>query len=212
MEKTLQRLGPVDIIPPPGPSRFVAPQTVMYHLDGRQRRWDMVKAHSSVGIVLYHADEDAFIVVRQFRPAVYASRWMEAQAEGKPAPPLSTGFTYELTAGIIDKSKSHAEIAKEEVLEEVGYDIKVEDMRPVTMYVSATGVSGAKHHMFFAAVSESMRSNGGGGLQDSGEAIEVLALPLAHADAFEKDETIPKSAGLLFGLMWLRSQKQQGTL
>ena len=46
---------------------------------------------------------------------VYASRWMEAQAEGKPAPPLSTGFTYELTAGIIDKSKSHAEIAKEEV-------------------------------------------------------------------------------------------------
>jgi hypothetical protein len=131
----------------------------------------MVKAHSSVGIVLYHAHEDAFIVVRQFRPAVslsgpsaasaaaknvfkvaeysaygekavqaslnkwqscenstvkslrdvplavqvYASRWMEAQAEGKPAPPLSTGFTYELTAGIIDKSKSHAEIAKEEV-------------------------------------------------------------------------------------------------
>lgn len=138
---------------------------------GRKRRWDMVKAHSSVGIVLYHADEDAFIVVRQFRPAVslsgpsaasaaaknifpvaeysaygekavqallnkwqscedaminslgdvslavqvYASRWMEAQAEGKPAPPLSTGFTYELTAGIIDKNKSHAEIAKEEV-------------------------------------------------------------------------------------------------
>ena len=33
----------------------------------------MVKAHSSVGIVLYHADEDAFIVVRQFRPAVSIS-------------------------------------------------------------------------------------------------------------------------------------------
>lgn len=30
----------------------------------------MVKSHSSVGIVLYHADEDALIVVRQFRPAV----------------------------------------------------------------------------------------------------------------------------------------------
>ena len=34
MDKTLQRLGEVDIIPPPGPSKFVAPQTVMYHLDG----------------------------------------------------------------------------------------------------------------------------------------------------------------------------------
>ena len=37
---------------------------------GKQRRWDMVKAHSSVGIVLYHAGEDALLVVRQFRPAV----------------------------------------------------------------------------------------------------------------------------------------------
>ena len=34
MEKTLQRLGEIDIIPPPGPSKFVSPQTVMYHLDG----------------------------------------------------------------------------------------------------------------------------------------------------------------------------------
>ena len=46
---------------------------------------------------------------------VYASRWMEAQADGKGPPPLSVGFTYELTAGIVDKSKSLAEIAKEEV-------------------------------------------------------------------------------------------------
>ena len=37
---------------------------------GRQRRWDMVKSHSSVGIVLYHAAQDALLVVRQFRPAV----------------------------------------------------------------------------------------------------------------------------------------------
>ena len=40
---------------------------------------------------------------------------MEAQAEGQGPPPLSVGFTYELTAGIVDKSKSLAEIAKEEV-------------------------------------------------------------------------------------------------
>ncbi|CAL5228647.1 g11815 [Coccomyxa viridis] len=212
MEKTLQRLGEVDIIPPPGPSKFVAPQTVMYHLDGRQRRWDMVKSHSSVGIVLYHAEQDALLVVRQFRPAVYASRWMEAKAEGRGPPPLSVGFTYELTAGIIDKSKSNEEIAKEEVLEEVGYDVKVENMKPVTMYVSSTGISGSKHFMFYTAVDEGMRSNGGGGLQDTGEAIEVLALPISQADSFEKDEEMPKSAGLLFGLMWLRNQKQQGLL
>ena len=37
------------------------------------------------------------------------------QAEGEGPPPLSVGFTYELTAGIVDKGKSLAEIAKEEV-------------------------------------------------------------------------------------------------
>ena len=57
----------------------------------------------------------------------------------------------------------HAE--RVQVLEEVGFDVKVEDMKPVTMYVSSTGISGSKHYMFYAAVSESMRSTGGGGLQ-----------------------------------------------
>ncbi len=52
-----------------------------------------------------------------------------------------------------------------QVLEEVGYDVKVEDMKPVIMYVSSTGISGSKHFMFYTAVDESMRSNGGGGLQ-----------------------------------------------
>lgn len=35
MEATLKRLGDVEVIPPPeGGSKFVQPQTVMYHLDG----------------------------------------------------------------------------------------------------------------------------------------------------------------------------------
>lgn len=40
---------------------------------------------------------------------------MLAEAAGDPAPPLSVGFTYELCAGIIDKEKSLAHIAAEEV-------------------------------------------------------------------------------------------------
>ena len=48
--------------------------------------------------------------------------------------------------------------------------------------------------------------------RNTGEAIEVLALPITQAEPFEKDEDMPKSAGLLFGLMWLRNQKQLGLL
>ena len=35
--------------------------------------------------------------------------------------------------------------------------------------------------------------------------IEVLALPLAESKGFTEDPSYPKSAGLLFGLMWLRA-------
>ena len=75
----------------------------------------MVAAHSSVGIILYHKRLHSLLVVRQFRPAVYASRWKEAREEGRPQPPLSAGFTFELCAGIVDKSKSLEDIAREEV-------------------------------------------------------------------------------------------------
>ena len=42
--------------------------------------------------------------------------------------------------------------------------------------------------------------------RDTGEAIEVLALPLKESQAFMDDASIAKSAGLLFGLLWLRNR------
>ena len=41
--------------------------------------------------------------------------------------------------------------------------------------------------------------------RDTGERIEVLALPLDESKGFTEDPAYPKSAGLLFGLMWLRA-------
>ena len=35
----------------------------------------------------------------------------------------------------------------------------------------------------------------------------MLALPLADAQAFMDDTALPKSAGLLYGLLWLRSRE-----
>ena len=37
---------------------------------GQRRRWDMISSHSSVGVIIYHTELDALIVVRQFRPPV----------------------------------------------------------------------------------------------------------------------------------------------
>lgn len=58
---------------------------------GKMRRWDVVESMPSVGVILYHTDLDAFLMVRQFRPPVYATRLREATAAGKEAPPMTAG-------------------------------------------------------------------------------------------------------------------------
>ena len=50
------------------------------------------------------------------------------------------------------------------MLEECGFDVPVTAVKPVTSYVSSTGISGSQHSMFFVEVEESMRATGGGGV------------------------------------------------
>ena len=80
------------------------------------------------------------VIVRQFRPAVYASLAAEAAAEGRPPPALTAGFTYELCAGILDKQDaSPAQTAREEAFEECGLDVPLEAFTEVARHGRAAG-------------------------------------------------------------------------
>lgn len=48
--------------------------------------------------------------------------------------PVSLAITDELCAGIVDKSKPLIEIAREEIIEECGYDVPVERIECVMTY------------------------------------------------------------------------------
>lgn len=48
--------------------------------------------------------------------------------------PPGLAFTNELCAGIVDKSKSLVEIAREEILEECGYNVPIERIELVMSY------------------------------------------------------------------------------
>jgi hypothetical protein len=61
---------------------------------GKARRWDMVETLASVGVVIYNIDRDAFVIVRQFRPAVYSTHMRQHAAAGKEPPQLSTGAAF----------------------------------------------------------------------------------------------------------------------
>lgn len=211
VELDSSRLGSFEQQPLTTPSRFIQPRRIKYTMDGTQQAWDMVQSYPSVAVALYHSDIDAAILVRQFRPAVYASRLIEEEAKGADGDknlPYSAGFTYELCAGLADKEGCTVqEVAREEILEECGFDVPLFSVEKVTSYVSAIGISGSRQSLFFAQVDESMRQGLGGGLAADGEAIEVMALPMDQVDAFIADESCPKSAGLMWGLLYLKSRR-----
>ena len=60
-----------------------------------------MQSHGSVGALVYHKEHDAVVIVRQFRPAVWAWSKLEADEAGQAESPLSAAFTYELCAGPI---------------------------------------------------------------------------------------------------------------
>lgn len=206
----LDDLGGFHEVPLAGPSSFVRPTSLLFQQAGKQRRWDAVQAHNSVAVALFHTQLQAFILVRQFRPAVYAARWRHATAAGLPQPPPAAGLCYELCAGIMDKAgKTPAQVCCEEVLEEVGYGLQPQQLTPVSSVVSSAGITGSQQAMFFAQVDESLRVCPTGGTMAAQERVEALALPLSAVDAFNADDSLAKTPGCCFGLMWGRQWLQQ---
>lgn len=62
---------------PLGESKYLKPFKMKFMQNGVQRDWDCVKVMNSVSIFLYHEQKDAFLFVKQFRPAVWYSQEKE---------------------------------------------------------------------------------------------------------------------------------------
>ena len=200
-----------------GTSNFISTSSLLFELDGRKRRWDCARSHASVSCVIYHRERKSALVVRQFRPAVWAAALADAQEEGAGGrdaapPPLEAGLTFELCAGILDKDATLEVTAAEEVAEECGFRVRPGDLRKIASYHSAIGISGARHTVFAVSVddSDALESGASGGVASDGEAIEVVALPLSSFDPFCADNSYAKSAGLVFGLGWLEKRVRSG--
>jgi len=166
--------------------KFLKPVLIEYKQKGIKKRWEAIKAHDSVAILLYHIQKEAFVLVKQFRPALHLQH--------------ECFFSYELCAGIVDKNKSLLEIAKEEILEETGYDVALKDIKKITSFYTSVGFAGSKQTLFYAKIDENMRKNSGGGIED--EEIEVVYLRIKRAKEFMYDENKPKTPGLLFAFCW----------
>ncbi|XP_074632187.1 uridine diphosphate glucose pyrophosphatase NUDT14-like [Acropora palmata] len=199
-------------------SQFIKTSRVVFKQNGRERKWDYVKVHDSVCALLFNTTRQAFVLVKQFRPAVYMninrslyndslrgniSVPMATEDSSVPiTAPFSEGITYELCAGIIDQNMSPASTMKQEILEECGYDVPEEKLQQIVSFRSGVGSSGALQTFFFAEITDDMCVSKGGGNMHEGEIIEVFYLPLEKSREFVLDSTKQKPAGFLFAFMW----------
>ena len=159
---------------------------VSYTQSGNRYTKEVGKSRDVVKVLLYHTQKDAFVLVKQFRALVYVNH-----------PDLAV--RYELCGGREDKEGlSSEEIAKEEVVEECGYEVK--NLEKIT-----TLTTGGKMTLFYAEVDESMKVDSGGGLEE--ENIELVYLPVSEAKEFMFDESKPKRPALMFSFCWFFSNR-----
>jgi len=167
-------------------SAYVKPKSMFYMQNGIEKRWDIVDSHDSVAILLYHEDLDAFVFVKQFRPSIYLKN--------------EDGYTYELCAGLVDKDKTLQQIAYEEILEETGYDVPLNEVQKITSFYTAVGFAGGQQTLYFASINKDMQVSDGGGIDN--ESIEVIYIKKQRVVEFMMDEKIAKTSGLMFALIW----------
>jgi UDP-sugar diphosphatase len=174
-------------------TKFVHPVKITYKQNGINKVWEAVKSFDSVSVLLYHEKKNAFLLVKQFRPAVFLND--------------KKTFTYELCAGIIDKDKSLEEIVKEEISEECGFEVKTTSIEKITSFYTNVGVSGSKQYLYYASIDDSMKVGLGGGIND--EEIELYYLPLEEIESFIFDESKAKTPGLMFSFYWFMKSKNE---
>jgi UDP-sugar diphosphatase len=166
--------------------KFLELKEVFFDYFGKKRRWEVCSSHNSVSILIYDRDLDSLILVRQFRLPVYLKN--------------NDGYTLELCAGLCDKDKPNIEIAKEEVLEECGYDVDVKDIKRITSTWASVGTSAANQEIFYVEVDSSMKVSDGGGIDD--EDIEIVAIKADEVYYKIFDEKVVLTPGAKFAMLW----------
>jgi ADP-ribose pyrophosphatase len=130
----------------------------------------------SVGVLLYDPQDDAVILVRQFRYPVYASLDPD-EREGDGA---KQAWLLEIVAGIVDEDQTITEVAHRELLEEAGYQIR-DELQPITVIYSSPGHTSERIHLFMGEADQSQRVGKGGGVAAEGEDTQVVVLPFREA-------------------------------
>ena len=205
----MNKISNVTITPLKEASNFVKPFRMSYVQCEKQKTWDLIIQRSSVAVIIYNKSSDKLILVKQFRPSVYATNLHKSPSNSMPSNSNGdVGITLELCAGIVDKKdKTPKEIAQAEVLEECGYDVPLINFEHVLKFLSGVGIGGANMHLFYTEVNDQMHVSKGGGLEAEGEMIEVIEMSPKEVESYLSQDCVKSPLFTIFGLSWFLNNK-----
>ena len=165
-------LKPVTIenVTPNDAPKFVKTELVEAKRDGKLFYWERIKSHDSVHVIVYNLSTREFMFVKQVRVPVLVNN------------PGTDGAVIEACAGLVDKDHTPQQIAKEEILEELGYEVHTPDVHFIKTIKSSVGTAGTNAHLFYAEVTEAEKVSEGGGLDT--EDIEVVRVSIDEVEDF----------------------------
>lgn len=166
---------------------YIKTQKINYLLEETQYSWEMYHSFDSVATLLYQQSSNSLLLLKHLRPCAFLRD--------------QKGIVYELCAGLVDKEgKSLEQIAKEEILEECGYDIALEGLQKINTFYSNIGLSTAKQTLFFATISQEEKISKGEGEKD--ENFEPFWLHRSKITEFLQDKYKEKTSSLAYMLEW----------
>lgn len=185
-------------------SLYLKPQRAEFQINGKQKYWDFLKVHDSVSILIYNVTRKVVVLVRQFRPAMYLAQITNVQ-EGSIVKAedhdVKKGYSLELCAGIVDRDDHIEKIAKDEVLEECGYDVPESSLRKIFSFRSV-GITGQRSNLYYVEVTDEQKVSSGGGLKEEGEFIEVVELTIPELNEYINSQDLLSPPAFAAAIQW----------
>lgn len=147
----------------------------------------------SVAALVHDVSAKSFILTEQFRYSAYHKD--ETQ-----------GWLTELPAGMIDEGETPEAAIRRELLEEIGY--QVQHLQPVSHFFPSPGACDERIFIFYAQVKPVHAVTEGGGVDDEGEDIRRVHLPVKSALDQLKSATFT-DAKTIIALQWFSANRKK---
>ncbi|EGT35858.1 hypothetical protein CAEBREN_11650 [Caenorhabditis brenneri] len=197
-------------------SKYQKGLEMSYAIDEKQHHCEFNMKMGSVAILIFHKEIEQFLLVRQFRPAIFTATVANLPENiGKEFDKIEwsnyspeVGYTMELCAGLIDKEGlTPRQIASEEIAEECGYRVDPDNLIHINTFIVGAHQSGNCQYVYYTEVDESMKISEGGGNVHDGEVITKVFLSKDEACSIarpgpEEHADVKGPPGVLFALQW----------